>query len=134
MILHETAREGYCLPSLALIRVSIAAVWAYEGLWCKLLGRMPSQFAMMIELPGCTAERAVLLLRLLGLAEMVLALWVLSGDAPMACALSQMALLLVININGIFWARHLMHDPAGTVIKNTAFLLLVWIGGAWAAG
>lgn len=119
------------MPALALIHVSIAAVWAYEGLWCKLLGRMPSQFAMMIELPGCTAERAVLLLRLLGLVEMTLALWVLSGDAPAACALTQAGLLLALNANGILWARHLIHDPAGMVIKNIAFLLLVWIGGAW---
>jgi hypothetical protein len=119
------------MPALALIRISIAAVWIYEGLWCKLLGRMPSQFAIMIELPGCTAERAVLLLRLLGMVEVFLALWVMSGEASGACALTQAALLLALNANGIFWARHLIHDPAGMVIKNMAFLVLVWVGGAW---
>ena len=27
------------LPPFWLIRLGVAAVWAYEGLWCKLLGR-----------------------------------------------------------------------------------------------
>ncbi len=31
------------LPPLMLLRVSVAAVWLYEGLWCKLLSRAPSQ-------------------------------------------------------------------------------------------
>lgn len=118
-------------PSVLLVRLSVAAVWTYEGLWCKLLGRMPSQFAMMIELPRCTPERAVLLLRLLGLVEMSLALWVLSGDAPAACALAQILVLITLNGNGLLWARHLIHDPGGMVVKNIAFLVLVWIAGAW---
>jgi hypothetical protein len=28
-------------PDPKLIRASIALVWLYEGLWCKLLGGMP---------------------------------------------------------------------------------------------
>lgn len=120
----------FLMPPLLLVRISIAAVWVYEGLWCKLMGRMPSQFAMMIELPGCTPERAVLLLRTLGLMEMALALWVLSGDLPPVCALVQTVFLVLLNTNGLLWARHLIYDPAGMVVKNLAFLMLVWIGGA----
>jgi len=54
----------------------------------------------------------------------------LYGIYPASCAIVQLALLVVLNINGLLWSRHIIHDPAGTAIKNIAFLILVWIGGA----
>lgn len=122
------------MPALWLIRLSIAAVWIYEGLWCKLLGRLPSQLAIVEEVPRFTASFANRLLRLLGIAEVLLALWVLSGIASPLCAVAQIAFLIVLNGNGLLWARKLIHDPAGMVIKNIAFLILVWINGAWVNG
>lgn len=122
------------MPALWLIRLSIAAVWIYEGLWCKLLGRLPSQLAIVEEVPRFTAGFANRLLRLLGIAEVLLALWVLSGIASPLCAVAQIAFLIVLNGNGLLWARKLIHDPAGMVIKNIAFLILVWINGAWVNG
>lgn len=122
------------MPALWLIRLSIAAVWIYEGLWCKLLGRLPSQLAIVEEVPRFTASFANRLLRLLGIAEVLLALWVLSGIASPLCAVAQIAFLIVLNGNGLLWARKLIHDPAGMVIKNIAFLILVWVNGAWVNG
>ncbi len=31
------------MPPLLLLRFGVAAVWLYEGLWCKLLGGVPNQ-------------------------------------------------------------------------------------------
>ena len=39
-------------------------------------------------------------------------------------------LLVTLNVNGLLWARRLIHDPAGMVVKNIAFLVLVWVCGA----
>lgn len=122
------------MPALWLIRLSIALVWLYEGLWCKLLGRLPSQLAIVEEVPRFSAGFASNLLRLLGLAEVLLAVWVLSGIAAPICAVAQVVFLVVLNCNGLLWARKLIHDPAGMVIKNIAFLLLVWISGAQSGG
>jgi hypothetical protein len=36
-------------------------------------------------------------------------------------------LLVALNANGIAWSRHLIHDPAGMVVKNFAFLVLAWV-------
>jgi len=52
--------------------------------------------------------------------EVGLAAWVMSGMDPGACAVAQIALLIVLNANGLLWARHIIHDPAGMVIKNIA--------------
>ena len=117
-------------PPLVVIRASIAAVWLYEGLWCKLLGRAPSQVRVVTAVPWLGPRFGPAFLRALGLVEAAMAVWVTTGIAPGTCAITQTALLVVLNANGLLWARHIIHDPAGMVIKNIAFLVLVWVCGA----
>jgi len=111
-----------------LIRVALAGVWLYEGLWCKLLGGDPNQRTIVEAVPRWGARVGALFLKLLGAVELGLGLWALSGVAPYWCALAQTILLVSLNANGILWARHLIHDPAGMVVKNFAFLVLAWVG------
>lgn len=113
-----------------LIRGAVAAVWLYEGLWCKLLRRQPHEFAVVAAVPHFSAQTGARLLQLLGAVEVLLALWVLSGVAPVLCALAQTLLLIALNAGGLFWSRHLIHDPAGMVIKNFAFLVLAWVAAS----
>lgn len=117
-------------PPLIVIRASIAAVWLYEGLWCKLLGRAPSQVQVVTAVPRLGPRFGPAFLKALGLVEVAMAVWVMTGIAPGTCAITQTALLVVLNANGLLWARHIIHDPAGMVIKNIAFLVLVWVCGA----
>jgi hypothetical protein len=32
------------------------------------------------------------------------------------------------------WARRIIHEPVGMIVKNSAFLVLVWICGAVSGG
>ncbi len=121
-------------PPLVLIRASIAAVWLYEGLWCKILGRAASQADVVEAVPRLGPRFGLLFLKALGTVEFLLALWVACGIAPGACAIVQTVLLLTLNANGLLWARHIIHEPAGMIVKNIAFLVLVWIGGAIPGG
>lgn len=119
------------VPPLWLLRGAVAAVWLYEGLWCKLLGREPRQLRVVEAVPklGRIVGRSFLLA--LGVVETLLAIWVLSGVAAGLAAVVQTLLLVTLNTNGLLWARHVIHDPAGMVVKNIAFLLLGWVvGGA----
>jgi hypothetical protein len=115
------------LPPPWLIRLAVAAVWLYEGLWCKLLGREPRQIQVVESVPWLGSRIAPAFLNLLGVAEVGLALWSLGGIAPFACAGAQTLLLVTLNANGLLWARRIIHDPGGMVVKNFAFLVLVWI-------
>jgi hypothetical protein len=117
-------------PSLIVIRSSVAAVWLYEGFWCKILGGLPSQSTIVRAVPRFGPRFGGPFLNALGVAETGLAIWVLSGRAPGLCALVQTVLLVTLNLNGLLWARRLIHDPAGMVVKNIAFLVLVWVCGA----
>ena len=119
-------------PPLWLIRVAVSAVWLYEGLWCKLLGREPRQQQVIGAVPFLGAGAGPSL-KALGFLETALAGWALSGLAPIACATIQTLLLIALNTGGILWARRLIHDPAGMVIKNSAFLVLAWVSAGLSA-
>jgi hypothetical protein len=108
-------------------------VWLYEGLWCKLLGRTPSQVEVVSAVPRFGALAAPFL-KALGVFEVALALWAVSGIAPTACAIAQTATLVLLNANGLLWARRIIHEPIGMIVKNAAFLVLVWISGTLPAG
>jgi hypothetical protein len=118
------------LPPVWLIRFAVAAVWLYEGLWCKLLRREPNQRAIVEAVPRLGPRIGALFLNALGAVEVALALWALSGIAPVWCALAQTLLLATLNANGILWARHLIHDPPGMLVKNFAFLILAWVSAS----
>ena len=118
------------VPPLALVRCAVAAVWLYEGLWCKLLGRETRQVQVVEAVPKLGPLVGRHFLKALGLVETAVALWVLSGVAPGLCAIAQTVLLVSLNVNGLLWARHIIHDPGGMVVKNASFLLLAWLGAA----
>lgn len=120
------------LPSLFWMRVTIAAVWLHEGLWCKVLGMMPSQLAIVTELPGFSRERAVVVWKSVGAVEIFLGIWVLTGVHPGWCALGEVMLLAMMNSSALLWARQVVFDPMGMVLKNLTFLMLVWVCGAMA--
>jgi hypothetical protein len=110
-----------------LIRLSIALVWLYQGLWCKVLGGVPRQQAVISTVPFLGAREVRVALMTLGLIECGLALWVLSGQRMRQAAMAQIALLVAMNSGGLIWAWHLIPDPVGMVLQNFAFLVLVWI-------
>lgn len=121
------------LPPLWLIHVAVAAVWFYEGLWCKILNGQPRQVRVVESIPLYGARIAPKLLKLLGAVETAVGVWVLTGIAPILCAFAQTALLVTLNLCGLLWARRLIDDPAGMVVKNFAFLVLVWVSASFPA-
>ena len=118
------------MPPPLLIRCAVAAVWLYEGLWCKVLGRLPNQKAVVEAVPYLGPVRAEVFLRALGVVECGLGLWALSGWAPAWAALVQTGLLVAMNANGLLFARKLIHEPGGMVVKNFVFILLIWVAAA----
>jgi hypothetical protein len=119
------------LPPLWLIHVAVAIVWFYEGLWCKLLDGQPRQVRVVEAMPLYGALIGKKLLKLLGFFEAALGVWILTGIAPIVCAVVQTALLVTLNACGLLWARRLIEDPAGMVVENFAFLVLVWVSASF---
>ena len=118
------------MPPVWLIRGAVAAVWLYEGLWCKLLRGEPREFEVIKAVPRYGPRFGVPFLMTLGAVEVVIALWVLTGVAPLLCASAQTILLVSLNANGFIWARDVIHDPRGMLVKNFAFLVLAWVAAS----
>ena len=118
------------MPPPLLVRSAIAAVWLYEGLWCKVLGRRPSQERIVEAVPFLGPGIGPVFLKALGVVEVLLGLWVLSGWEPVWAAMVQTVLLVGMNANGLLFARKLIHDPAEMVVKNAALIVLMWVAAA----
>jgi uncharacterized membrane protein YphA (DoxX/SURF4 family) len=118
--------QNWAVPS-KLIRLAIALVWLYQGLWSKVLGGVPRHEAVIAAVPfiGSAAGHSALIT--LGLLECGIGLWVLSGRWMRPAAIVQTVLLAAMNTGALIWAAHLIPDPTGMVLQNFAFLLLIWI-------
>src|SRR5580704_8969860 len=103
-----TTVRANTVPEQKLIRLSIALVWLYQGLWCKVLGRSAGHVAVISAVPfiGATGSRVALIL--LGLVECSIAVWVLSGKRTQQAAIVQTVLLVAMNAGGLIWAWHLI--------------------------
>ena len=112
---------------LWLVRLGVGGVWLYEGAWCKLLRGQPHEFEVIAAVPYLGRRAGAYSLRLLGALEVGLALWVFSALYPIACACVQTGLLVLLNSGGLLWARHIIPDPAGMVVRNLSFLVFVWL-------
>jgi hypothetical protein len=122
------------LPPHWLIRGAVAAVWLYEGLWCKLLRGEPHEFEVVKAVPRYGERFGASFLMTLGAVEVLIAAWVLSGVKPLLCAIAQTLLLVSLNVNGLLWSRRVIHDPRGMVVKNFAFLVLAWVAASLSTG
>ena len=109
----------------------VAAVWIVHGLYNKLLGGSPRHLAIVQAVPGLEGSIGAAVLAGVGLFEVGIAVWVLSGRAPRVCAAVQTAALLSMNAVELTYARHLLLWPAGLLPINAAFLALAWTAAGW---
>ena len=63
-----------------LFKIGVALVWVVNGVYCKLLGGVPRHQLIVARILG--AQHALLCTRLIGLAELLMAVWVVSGWQP----------------------------------------------------
>lgn len=122
------------MPPLWLLQGAVAAVWLYEGFWCKVLARSRHEFEVVEQVPFLAPATSHALLRLLGVLETALGGWVLTTWQPIEAAAVQTVLLVGLNSAGIYFSRHRIPDPAGMVVKNAAFLVLAWVTASLVAG
>jgi hypothetical protein len=112
---------GRRLPAAA-----VAGVWLYHGLWCKILGRCADQLRVVEDLPGMPRALARPALTTIGLAEVALAAWVISGRRPVDAARTETGLLVAMNGGGLAFSRRHIAAPRALLTENLAFLALVW--------
>src|SRR5207249_11535594 len=93
----------------------------------------PRHLAIVQSVPGLGGATGVGVLAAVGVFEVLLAVWILSGWARWRCATTQTVALLSMNVVELTFARHLLLWPAGLLPLNAVFLAVAWIvaGARW---
>ena len=107
-----------------LLTYLIAAVWLINGLLCKLLLLVPRHAAIVARILG--PAHAGALTRLIGLGEIGIGLWVLSGRKPRWCAGTQIALILTMNVLEALLAPDLLLWGRANAVFSALFCLLIY--------
>jgi uncharacterized membrane protein YphA (DoxX/SURF4 family) len=107
-----------------LLRLLIASVWIFHGLFSKLLDGIPRHREIVGRILGQEHARPVTVA--VGVMEILLGLWVLSRILPRACAAVQTLAILSMNALEILRARDLLISAPGMLVLNAGFLALAW--------
>ncbi|MGW2250737.1 DoxX-like family protein [Kitasatospora sp. NPDC001660] len=105
---------------------AVALMWGYEGLWCKVWPGRADQRAIVEGVPLLPAGAVTPLLLAIGLAELALGAWVLSGYRPRVAAVVQTVLVVGFNTGGLLFGADRIPEPGRLVVQDLAFLALIW--------
>nr|WP_262904597.1 DoxX-like family protein [Hymenobacter lucidus] len=111
----------------AVLRYGLAAVWLANGLLCKVLHLVPRHEAIVARILGPTY--AAPLTRLIGVAEIGMAIWVLSGRWLRLSVAAQILLVLSMNVLEFALAADLLLWQQLNIVFAALFALLLYYYG-----
>lgn len=107
-----------------LITFLIAAVWLVNGLYCKILNGIPRHRQIVARILG--SHYAGELTVAIGVGELLIMAWVLSGIAPRWCAWVQIALVATMNIIEFFVVPDLLLFGRFNAVPAACFIGLIY--------
>jgi uncharacterized membrane protein YphA (DoxX/SURF4 family) len=102
----------------------IALVWLLNGLYCKLLNYVPRHEEIVSRILG--DEHSRLLTILIGVSEILMAIWILSGIKPKLSAIAQIVIVASMNIIEYFVAPDLLLWGKVNALFAVAFIGIVY--------
>ncbi len=109
---------------LISLRGLLASIWLAFGLLAKILDLVSRHRSIVARIVGDSG--AAVLTPAIGVLEVLLAIWILSGFGRRACAAAQTLAILCMNTCELIWARDLLLAPIPMVILNVLFLSTAW--------
>jgi DoxX-like family len=106
------------------LNIGIALVWLVNGLYCKLLNFVPRHEAIVIRIMG--EDIGPILTRSIGLAEIVMAIWILSKYKSKLNAIVQISIVGIMNIIEFTLASDLLLWGRWNLIFAIGFMFLVY--------
>jgi uncharacterized membrane protein YphA (DoxX/SURF4 family) len=88
------------MKAKSIINVFISVVWLINGLLCKVLNLVPRHQQIVSEILG--DQYGFLLTKIIGLLEIVMFVWVVSGIKSRWCALTQITVVVSMNVIEFF--------------------------------
>lgn len=103
----------------------IAFVWLANGLYCKLLNAVPRHQQIVAEILG--TQQAPLFTQLIGAAEIIIAIWIISGIKSRLCAALQISVVAVMNLLEFLLVPQLLLFGKWNAFFALLFILIVYI-------
>ncbi len=105
------------------LTVLLVLVWGVNGLWCKVLGQVPRHEQIVTRVVGEALAPALTIL--IGLAELGMVVWILSGLFPRMGAHTQAAIVMTMNVIEQVIAGDLLLFGRFNLLWATVFSALV---------
>ena len=101
----------------------IATVWIANGLFCKLLNLVPRHEEIVARILG--NEHAGLLTKAIGVSEIAMAIWILSGIKPRLNAITQITVIATMNVLEFILAPDLLLWGRFNLLFAVLFILVI---------
>lgn len=102
-----------------------AIVWIANGFFCKVLNLIPRHQKIVSKILG--SEHAELYTFLIGLAEIGMAVWILSGFLKRINAITQIFAIALMNVLEFFLVPDLLLWGRANIIFASLFIVLIYI-------
>lgn len=106
-----------------LLNIAISLVWLVNGLYCKVLNFVPRHQLIVAQILG--PSHAGMLTILIGMSEILMAIWIVSRIQPKRCAITQAIIIAAMNITEYILAPDLLLFGRGNAL--VAALLIITI-------
>lgn len=110
---------------LSLLTVAITLVWLVNGLFCKVLNYVPRHRIIVARILGET--HASIFTATIGLLEILMAVWIISGIKSRWCALVQITVVGLMNLLEFILVPDLLLFGRFNAAFATAFIAAVYI-------
>jgi hypothetical protein len=107
-----------------LISIFIAFIWIANGLFCKVLNLVPRHQQIVARILG--NDYSKILTFIIGLSEIGMAIWILSGKYPRLNAVTQMFIIAAMNALEFFLAPELLLWGKANAIFALMFIVLIY--------
>lgn len=115
-----TAQRSFTQTALT---VSIALVWLINGLFCKVINLVPRHQLIVSRILG--EEYSFLFTKTIGVLEILMAAWIVSGAKPKLCAITQIVVVAIMNLIEFLVVPDLLLFGRVNCIVAAFFILLI---------
>ena len=112
-----------------LLTYLIAFIWIANGLFCKVLNLVPRHQQIVQAILGVETSTARVLTLLIGLSEVIMAIWILTQWKSKLIAFLQMSIVAAMNILEFVLAPDLLLWGRLNALFAFLFILLVYYHG-----
>ena len=105
----------------------IAMVWIVNGLFCKVLHIVPRHEQIVAKIMGTDHSR--LFTTIIGFAEILMAVWIISGTKPRLNVIMQIVVIATMNFIEFFLASDLLLWGKANAIFALLLISIIYFNG-----